>query len=784
MVTSMQPNVGDGTPVRTQPLAKGSLSSDQVCTTSARRPARRPSPAPVVIVGGSLAGLSAAILLAEQGREVVVLEGRLDPRSEAGQAAIAQAAELFGQADSARQAGHDATRLEKEAQASLSRTWASRNRSIDLDRFSVDWLQSHGVDVSGFPVMRYLDLAEHQRHDLKVSARIGKRLTTLPVKRLDLATMVFQRDISHQPLISQVEQALYAAAVKHPKVRVVFDAKVTSHRETPTGVELGLGNDKALAAAQVVVADGGGNGSVTELLGVGRDERARELLATVVIKVDKSADVLGHRASDAGSTGKLIDGGWVGINSSGDGYLAVNVRGTPGKPPQDPLEVARKAGIRGRVASAPSTFAAPLDAARDFVVGSRTFLIGNAAVRGSPMLGLSGQLAFLSSQTLTDAFARGGKHGPSADAIERFRRTMKKSAEDLLDFEADTMRLMDGAEARTLPMSQVLASPKLLGAISRSDVDYDRRDGRLVFDLRLDSSRLSDGNDLYAKAGRIVLAGDVPARVAEGGVVLEPSAQRPIRLVTDLETINLTSGTCSIEQRRGDWHLVWRNVVMEREATTADGERRASRMTVDHMDALLPGPVVDTLLAGLEPGKLPKVGGGPLTVTAQLRSCSLDFAGKLISLHDNPEVVTAYDKTDGGATTIGMTFKRGSMTLDNAGDYNMQAKPSIGLATIGRFWQSIPITGKLIATPLISAVTRAYKVHQATFLIRPDGSARAQYDGTWLGNRMPMGFDLEARDIERFLGDLDAQAVGGLSRSLQSALEGIRVRVSSSATHG
>jgi 2-polyprenyl-6-methoxyphenol hydroxylase-like FAD-dependent oxidoreductase len=745
---------------------------------------------PIVVAGGSITGLATALSLAGRGFKVVVLEARADPDAPAGKAISEEAERQIEAANRARAEGDRERALEllERARRLQSKLWGSRGRTIVFDRQSTEALKALGASTASFPPMRYLDFRHRDPEVPRFTMRMGETQGPGGGARLDSAALIYQRDFTHQPLINEVERAQLEAVRTHPNIRIEFDAKVEDRIESDTGVTVRFGEDggRELRGSMLIVADGGGKHGVAAKLGMRRIERARESLSTIVVEVDPGQSMLRQPGDLAGTAGELTPDGWVGFNTDGRGRVAINVRGKGAAPTKTALAFAEERLPAARWASDPATFEYTIDRLETFVAGSRTFFVGDAAARGSPLFGLGGQYGLLWAQIIADMCERGldERGAPTDTALRWFERKADEIAEQRLTFETALIDALDRSDDRFQALGVLLSSSSLVPAIDHLRLNYvgGAEAGRggarpmsaeLGIDVSIDLAKLGRATadsataELFERMGRATLIGGGPIEFLDDGAALHLDRARPLRVDTGLETIDLVDGTISLTQEvGGDWRLSWRNVEIERQDRAS---RAKQKRVIEALDFEVGPELVNRLLeaAPMIVGNAPAL-ARPIELTAQLRDGPIEIGPMQVGLHGSPEISVTVRKDDDRSTIIDLEFLRGSMTLDNAAELNMKLRPSAGLPRMGRFLQSIPLYGSFVASPMIDLVASSYHVRKARFVLHADGTAQATYDGAF-------SFRLSRDDIQRLTGSLDSNVIGGLMRQYQERIRSLHL---------
>ena len=210
-----------------------------------------------------------------------------------------------------------------------------------------------------------------------------------------LERLMFRRDLVAVSAIQDVERSLWEQCEAHPNIEVTFDCVISALRPGPHGVELtlrgGSGEASTCSARILAIADGAWSDvkGAMRLAGGSKESRTRPV------------DLLACRFDPVGKPGELIV-----RNTPGDPYqhivalslpheLVLYLKAPANVDPGDPSAVERVAseairsvGMHARLSDAPLFFTQTVRRADSIVLGDRIFVLGDAALSGTAVLGV------------------------------------------------------------------------------------------------------------------------------------------------------------------------------------------------------------------------------------------------------------------------------------------------------------------------------------------------------------------------------------------------------------
>ena len=727
------------------------------------RAARSRSGPRALIVGAGISGLAAGLALVRDGWSVELLERRKDPWQAGARSALDAAQAEIQQAIGGGVQGEPAAALLERARSTLGQYWGTRKRNVVLDSHSVRYLAHLGVDdADSVPPLDRLDLSwGPENPDLSVSyprEPLGSDAS------VDGASLVHRRDWAALPSIDTLEGALRRALERHAGATVRFESTVRGVALTDTGAEVTYMHADADGVAAerldgelVVIADGGGPGSLAASLGIDRQTVAVEQLDVCVFDVSNVERVLGEPRERVFGAGQLDATGWRGVASNGRRLMVHNATLDANRAPAPALVTAAAMGVDAPVVETSGPVRYAIDAVRVFAPSPRVLIAGDAAMRGSPLVGLGAQYGLVWSTLVADQARRLVNGDVAAD--DGYQRAASAAVARRLRFESACLDIATGPDRAPLTLHELVASPRLLQRVTALDYTLRLRQGRGRLRLRLGAD-LGDGPLEAATPEVAALWGlgvttvtmDLAVRIERGELAGTLSGADSLVFETALETVRVVDGHFSLTSE-GGWTLTLTDARLVRSAkATADSpprERGMRSLTIRFPDAFLAelGKLVTRRLGALGPRA-----AAPLEIDLELEPNETLWLGE-----------------------YGLAFSAGArarLRITPAGDgtLNVHAELLSGVARPVRFTRFARRVGVgpmrwLAAYSRLTlglgdalmdgaAAALATMVRRVSLELRTDGSALVTYHG-WLS--VPVY--LSADDVERLRAQLFGPAV-------------------------
>jgi 2-polyprenyl-6-methoxyphenol hydroxylase-like FAD-dependent oxidoreductase len=728
-----------------------------------------------IVVGASSCGLACALLLAQGGHRVHVLEARADPRGEAGQRALADANHEVAAANLAlRRIDIDAAASHfRSAGRTRSSVWGSRNRNLLFDAHSLRFLGRLGVGVGDFSPLREFDthLGAGQP---SIFIRYGSRRPSSGVTRLDAATMVAQRDLAAVATISELEANLREAAERCTNIVIEYGAAVHGCVEEGDRVFAMVGADaRSVTGDLLVVADGGGRRALSSALAIERLVSGAERVNTVAYLSGTQGAVLGHRLDEAWIDARATQHGWLVFLNSGRGLLTVNSRRVVGSNAPSAPELAAEAGIDFALAEEPVDFAYRLDRASRFVVGERTLIVGDAACRASPAWAFGAQFALLWAQMVGDfdAASAGADRARRMEALATFCGESERVARMRLEFEQNAIRIVDFAHAGIREASHSAIPENLLSSVDRAELRFRATapaGGKLDLRLAIDLEKLFGGSSspdftAFCRAvGRVEVDGAMNLRFESGAGKSAQTATTPFDYRTSLGTARMAAGNVSVGRNpAGYWTIALAAAELVRTAHAEDG----GAAQIERAELRLPDEFVTALLQGMT-SRLWALGAmrrQPLCFEMELRPGRFEIGTFALQLRGAPLVRVTVSARDHSAR-FAFELLRGEAT---ARDFSAFVRRTPLAATRPvRLWQSL--LGRF-ADPLVDiwAAGASRLIRRVDFEVTADGTGSA----TYVVAGLPVRVSLSQPDVDALVARLfDSRSCERIMRQYQQSV--------------
>jgi flavin-dependent dehydrogenase len=633
----------------------------------------------VIIAGGGISGMTAALAAAKRGKWVLILEARKDPQSPEGREIRRRGEAWLTEANAARSRG-DAEKADecfRKASAELNALWGERRRCIAIDSHSEGFLSAHGVDTRRLP--RFAQLAMiAPPGEPTFRAILTSHQTSTSSGRIDPHTLIAQRDLAIETTINTLEVTIREVQ-SSANIHMEFGARVQARTEFDGGVRVAFGErgEREATAGQLWIMDGGGRRSLIHSLGIGRTELRREILSVAVYRVSPESEIAGQPMNRAGAFGGVTSTGWYGTLSDGAGTFNINVAGRPGKPMSSAVEIGDRLGVEAPLLERPITTEYAYSRANRFADGTRTVVGGDAAYRGSPIFGLGSQFGMYFAQLMGDLLDRndtGDGHitaenlewyQEKVEAVVMMRHEYEKAMQDAWS------NTNDGAEG----VFRVLESNDLARALSGVAVDFrkipegDR--GLLKIHVDVDLQRIPQTIPALVRLartiGKVTLLGDLDVRFDRGQTLVQLSRRHPLVMRTNLEETALTSGTVVLARHAEEWRVELREVALHR-AMLAAKNRTLSVLQL--LDVKVPDSFAQALLTR-SAAQLAKLGFAEPGVRARisLRPGELDMGGLRVRFEGAVEAQVSMGSTPEGGARIAVELVRGRATLANFSEF-------------------------------------------------------------------------------------------------------------------
>jgi 2-polyprenyl-6-methoxyphenol hydroxylase-like FAD-dependent oxidoreductase len=699
------------------------------------------------VVGASSTGIACALVLAQQGRRVRILEARTDPRSEPGRRALAACADEVARANDLLATGDHAgadTHF-RAADSARSSVWGSRNRNLLFDSHALDFLR--GLDVR---VGELAPLTIFETHlgaaQPSICIRYGERGASSSAGRLDAATMIAQRDPVAVAPITVVEGLLRDAAEASPNITLDYDAPVLACPETADGVSaiFGAADRQAATADLLVIADGAGRRALSRSLGIDRIEKGAEHANIAAFLCDLDGHVLGHPLREAWVDARATPQGWVVFLNSGKGLLTVNTRRVVGATAPTAVQLAVAAGVTGKLVEQPADFSFLLDRAARFTNSARTVIVGDAACRTSPAWAFGAQFALLWAQMVGD-LSVANRRAPRAagEPLAAFAAEAERVTNMRLEFEHTALRLVDFANAGVRAACDDAIPTNLLSAIDRTELNFeaaDPRGGKMTMRFGIDLEELvggtgnSDVAAFWRAVGRVDVEGLLDLKFEGGGGKSMQTRAAPLDYRTHLGTTRVAGGTVSMQHHgAGYWVVALDSADLHRSARRSGDVSIAS---IERAELRLPDEFVTELIQRIGPrlwtlGALRKQ---PLCFDMQLREGEFAIGTFKLQLQGSPLIrVTVTRRPD--AVRFGFKMLRGQASAEQFSRFVRQTP--LGVTRPLRLWQAL-LGG--FADPFVDfwAASTSRWIREVNFDVRSDGTGIVTYDMSGLPLRVPM----------------------------------------------
>jgi 2-polyprenyl-6-methoxyphenol hydroxylase-like FAD-dependent oxidoreductase len=679
---------------------------------------------PVCIVGAGVCGLAAAITLAREGRDVEVLERRIDPKSKEGRRGLHLAEAMRARGNEKRARGADASSEFNAARAMRAKVWGTRVRAVLVDVRAVQYLEALEVDTSALPKVRSMRIGLGEGEPA-IDVRVGERKFRPSLDALDPKPLTVGRDFAVACMLAEVEALLRDAVAKLSNVTIRFESEVVDCQPRDDGPSVcwhGVDGERVTRCSVVILADGGGGRAFSRWLG----ERHTLVENTMHYAVFEEPTADSTASRDAVAVLERNSFGLAGFVFAG-AYTATGV-----------LALGEASGqlVPSGFADAPvmddaQEIMTPIDRARQMVHGD-VLLAGDAAARGSAALGLGVAYALLWARTVSRHVLR----GPEAPDHKRYERAALAIADGRLAFEAASMELLALWNAGLWRMAEAVMSRAVVACLDRLFIRT-RADGGVDVDFAVDFARMMDAPEagehqpeahLLCHFGVIELKADLKWSLSGKAFVATVTAERPIILMLADQELRVVEGRVALARSAAGWEFILMNAQVHRHRSRLHSAPDTQAL-IEDLTIALPEQFIDRLSAAL-PAALCGLGDGvtapviielgfPNDVDLELGPLRLRLAGATTlvlragtSGHEG--ALVTIDVTSGALVPLSITEFAHDSRLRS-----VRWLSSLSGSTQGAFDGVVDVC----------AAVAAGSVDRVSFLMNHDGSAVAYFKG-------------------------------------------------------
>lgn len=704
------------------------------------------------MVGAGTTGLACALVLAERGIAVTVLERRLDALVPAGEKALKAAAAALEAGNNLDPGSEAAAAAYRKVRQLRNRYWATSERNVLLDEHTQKYLGALGVDVSALPNLEFIKFCGMPGGP-SFSTELGRRSIVFEADGLHARRMIYQRNWRSLVPLSMLQRLLREATDKQPLIELRFDVAAAGI-EQGDQVQLQLAGGDVLTSDYLIVADGGGRASVLEALGLERRVDHEEHCNFGVFASAPDISLFGRPTTSVFSYNALLDDGWIGVFCTGRTFsIAVNATLPDGGPAPTAFERLTALGVQGRFVEPPVSIRVEVASLDHCFAGDRVIFAGDAAMSGNPRFGLGVQFGLLWAQALSRALDEGLLDAGHEAALAGYAAEGVRIASERAQYELPWLDILDA----TVADEENFIDAAMSAAFFESVVDFDltmtpEGNDRLIgLKAIMDFSAASSGpleplTQVFQQLGRAELSCLLRWTLCERGGRAQISADQPVIMRMGSETIAATQGQLSLERESEGWRFHLRdaliNLVSIPQSAAEGANTSETVMAIAHLSMSVPDGFIDQMMARL-PHRLPALGllkNDGYVIRVGLRDGQeISWGPMQVRFSGNPLLRMELNHGDGRAVRMLLVMERGQMeplTVTSfsraSGLSSARWLASLSRLTGGAFDGSIDTWAGMLGR----------QIRRIEFRLKDDGSAL-----TTFGSGLGFSTYLSSRDV-------------------------------------
>lgn len=723
----------------------------------------RPIDADVTIVGAGTTGLACALVLAQRGYQVVILERRLDSHTPAGLRELAAATTLL--ADASNLPAEQKLSAFKRVRKVRNRYWATSERNVLLDEHSQKYLKELGVDESVLPKLQSIEFCGVPGGPSFVT-ELETRDIDAEANGLHARRMIYQRNWSSLAPLSMLQNLLRSAVDRHPQITLRFDQEAAALEVNDDVVAVTMAVAAMTKSRFLLIADGGGRQSLQHSLNLHRSVDHAEVVNFGVFESDPDIALFGRSTESVFSYNALLNDGWIGIFCTGKTFsIAVNSIFPDGSPAPTAEERLAEFGVqRARLVEPPMAIRVEVAQLSQFH-HEQILFAGDAAVSGNPRFGLGVQFGLVWAQALARAVDKGLLSKQSSTALTGYALEGARIAKERRQYELPWLAMLDS----TVEDEGNFIDAAMSAAVFESVLDFEvclfpsGANRQIRFRTVMDfsgfaASPLEPLGDVFTQVGYAELEADLLWTFTDAGGDARIEATRPVSFQMGTERIIISEGTLRVVRVADGWTLTLSRararLISQPDSATETASRSESDLAISHLCLHVPDHFINRLMLRL-PHRLAELGllrdaGTSLHITLR-ENQTFSWGPLQVRFSNASKLQMNLKRQPSGSLVMSLIMLEGRMEPLAMTRFSVDSRLSSArwLASLSKLTRG---TLDRVFDSWVSLIGR--QISRVDFKLKSDGSALATF-----GSGIGVSMYLTANDVQNLQDQLLKSAV-------------------------